>query len=593
MGFDSSVDGRDVWRGTLIGFAFVMHILYNQGMFLPTTAEEVHALGWDGLDIILVTGDSYIDSPFIGAALLGKLLLRAGFRVGILAQPDVKDTVDMQRLGEPRLFWGVTAGSVDSMVANYTASGRKRKQDDYTPGGENSRRPDRASIVYANLIRRCFKNTRPIVLGGIEASLRRVAHYDYWSNALRRSLLLDAKADYLLYGMADLSVVELAQRLHQGQEVETLRGLCYLSRKVPEGYIPLPSYEAVVADKSVFTEMFHVFYQNNDPLTAKGLAQKHGDRWLVQNPPYPYPNQAELDGIYNLEFERAQHPYYERMGTVKALETIRFSISTHRGCYGECNFCAIAVHEGRTVRWRSADSVVAEARQISQRPDFKGYLLDVGGPTANMYGFECEKKLRRGACVNRRCLFPEVCAQLHPDHRPQLALLSALRKIPGVKKVFVASGVRYDLVLEDGQAGQRYLETLVEHHVSGQLKVAPEHSEPQVLRRMGKPGVDALLQFKRRFDALSQTVRKQQYLTYYLIAAYPGCSEAEMRRMKRFASEKLHIAPEQVQIFTPTPSTYASLMYYTERDPWTGEILFVEKTTNGRERQKRAVVGGG
>ncbi len=589
MGADFAVGAGDVWRSP-VNFAFAAHILYNQGMFLPTTMDEVRALGWDALDVILVTGDSYVDSPFIGAALIGKLLLRAGFRVGIIAQPEVQD---VQRLGEPRLFWGVTAGSVDSMVANHTASGRKRKHDDYTPGGENVRRPDRASIVYTNFIRRHYKNTRPIVLGGIEASLRRVAHYDFWSNSLRRSLLFDAKADYLLYGMADLSVVELAQRLRDGAEVESLPGLCYITRQPPQAYVHLPAYEAVVADKAAFIEMFHIFYRNNDPLTAHGLVQQHGDRWLVQNPPYRYPTQAELDEIYGLEFERAQHPYYERIGPVKALETIRFSISTHRGCYGECNFCAIAVHEGRTVRWRSADSVLREARQIVQRSDFKGYLLDVGGPTANMYGYECAKKLKRGACEHRRCLFPEICPQMQPDHRPQMDLLEALRKIPGVKKVFVASGVRYDLVLNDQQHGQRYLETLVAHHVSGQLKVAPEHSEPHVLRRMGKPGVESLLKFKQRFDALNQTVRKQQYLTYYLIAAYPGCSEADMRRMKRFVSEKLHVSPEQVQIFTPTPSTYASLMYYTERDPWTGETLFVEKTTAGRERQKRIVVEGG
>ena len=494
-------------------------------MFLPTTPEEVKRLGWDGLDVILVTGDSYIDSPFIGTAVIGKVLLNAGYRVGVIAQPDPKTDADISRLGEPRLFWGVTAGSIDSMVANYTALKKPRRSDDYTPGGENTRRPDRATIVYTNLIRRFTKRFRasavrgplpsattdflarpgsdstsplsppvskipPIVLGGIEASLRRVAHYDFWDDAVRRSVLFDAKADYILYGMAEKATLEFAAALRDGRDPRTVRGLCYISKERPAGYLELPSYETVAADKLAFIEMFHTFYKNNDPLSGRGLFQQHGDRFLVQNPPAPYQTQAELDAVYALDFERAQHPYYEAQGPVKALETIRFSISTHRGCYGECNFCAIAVHEGRTVRWRSPQSILAEADRLIAHPEFKGNIQDVGGPTANMYGFECDKKLKNGICPAKRCLFPEICPLLEVDHRPQLDLLRQVRKLPGVKKVFVASGMRYDMILGDALCGETYLREIVEHHVSGQLKVAPEHTEENVLDLMGKPGRD-------------------------------------------------------------------------------------------------------
>ncbi len=559
-------------------------------MFLPTTRAELDSLGWDILDVILVSGDSYIDSPFSGIALIGKVLLHAGFRVGVIAQPDLTNEKDITRLGEPRLFWGVSGGTVDSMVANYTALKKKRKSDDNTPSGINDRRPDRAVIVYANLIRRYFKPTQPIVLGGIEASLRRVAHYDFWSDRLRGSILFDAKADYLLYGMAEKSVVELACALQVGADVRQIRGLCYIAKEKVQGYLELPSFAAVSADKNTFIDMFHLFYQNNDPLTARGLSQQHGPadsgRYLIQNPPSLPLTQSEMDAIYALNFERAQHPYYERQGKVRALETIQFSIPTHRGCYGECNFCAIAVHEGRIVQWRSPDSILDEARQLTQHPDFKGYILDVGGPTANMYGFECDKKLRLGVCKKKHCLYPEVCPLLKPDHRRQLNLLKAIRRIPGVKKVFVASGLRYDMLLGDKQGGLAYLEELVQHHVSGQLKIAPEHSEPRVLDMMGKTGQRPLLEFKALFDQMSRKAGKQQFLTYYLIAAHPGCSEQDMLRLKRFASQKLKVNPEQVQIFTPTPSTYSTLMYYTELDPFTRTPIFVEKDLRRKARQK-------
>ena len=562
-------------------------------MFLPTTSVEVKRLGWDGLDVILVTGDSYIDSPFIGTAVIGKVLLKAGYRVGVIAQPDISGVDDIGRLGEPRLFWGVTAGSIDSMVANYTALKKPRKSDDYTPGGENTRRPDRATIVYSNLIRRFSKkasgSTRPIVLGGIEASLRRVAHYDFWDDAIRRSVLFDAKADYILYGMAEKAVLEFTAALRDGRDPHSIRGLCYIAKEAREGYLELPSYETVMQDKSAFIEMFHAFYRNNDPVSARGLYQKHAERFLVQNPPALTETQAELDEIYAINFERRQHPFYEQQGKVKALETIGFSISSHRGCYGECNFCAISVHEGTTVRWRSPESILAEAEHLTKHPDFKGYIQDLGGPTANMYGFECSKKLAKGICTTRRCITPEICPLMKVNHQPQIDLLRKVRKIKGVKKVFVASGIRYDMLLCDFEHGDAYLREVVENHVSGQLKVAPEHTEEDVLKYMGKPGSAALLEFKRRFDSLNQEAGKRQFLTYYLIAAHPGCTEAEMRRLRAFASQKLHIHPEQVQVFTPTPSTYSSLMYYTELDPFSGKSIFVEKDARRKEHQKEIV----
>jgi uncharacterized radical SAM protein YgiQ len=559
-------------------------------VLLPTTRNELDKLGWDRPDVILITGDSYIDSPFIGVAVIGKVLLNACYRVGIIAQPDIHSDIDICRLGEPRLFWGVTGGCIDSMLANYTATKKKRKTDDYTPGGVNNRRPDRAVIIYTNLIKRYFKQTQPIVLGGIEASLRRIAHYDYWSNQVRRSILFDTKADILLYGMAEKSVVELAKCLATNRQFQNIRGLCYISKSPVEDYIEIPSFETVSKNKIAFIEMFHTFYKNNDPLTAKGLMQRHGLRYLIQNPPMPYQTQTELDEVYNLDFERKQHPYYEKLGKVKALETIKFSISTHQGCYGECNFCAIGIHEGRTVRWRSELSILTEAEKLTREPDFKGYILDVGGPTANMYGFECDKKLKHGVCQERRCIFPDICQQLKIDHSKQLELLRQIRKIKGVKKVFIASGIRYDLIQKDHKFGQQYFRELVEHHISGQLKVAPEHSEDHVLKMMGKQNIDSLLRLKKDFDQLNRELGKKQFLTYYLIAAHPGCTEYDMQKLKQFISINLRIIPEQVQIFTPTPSTYSSVMYFTEMDPFTMKPVFVEKETTRKEKQKNRVV---
>ncbi len=558
-------------------------------MFIPTTPQEIELLAWPSLDVILVSGDSYIDSSYSGIAMIGKVLLDAGFHVGVIAQPDVNSDLDIKRLGEPRLFWGISSGTVDSMVANYTATLHKRRSDDFTPGGLNSRRPDRAVIAYTNLIRRYFKNTVPILLGGIEASLRRVTHYDYWSDRLRAPILFDSKADYLLYGMGEHSIIEFAQALNNGLDPHSIRGLGYLSHTAPENYLELPSFEAVCADKKAFIQMFHTFYQNNDAITAKGLVQKKADRYYVQNPPQMPLNQAEMDKVYALPFERRQHPFYEAQGAVKALETIRFSIPTHRGCYGECNFCAIAVHEGRTVSFRSEASILREARLFTKDAAFKGIIQDVGGPTANMYAMECAKKLKSGACAEKRCLFPEVCPVIKIDHQRQIEMLKHIRQIPGIKKAFIGSGIRYDMVMADKEFGLDYLKEVTQFHTSGQMKIAPEHTDSAVLRLMGKPPINSLVRFKQAFDRLSLEAGKEQYLTYYLIAAYPGCSDREMKNLKEFATHELHVAPEQVQVFTPTPSTYASVMYYTETDPFTGKPLFVEKNLHLKEKQKEQI----
>jgi len=557
-------------------------------MFLPTTPEELKSRGIDQLDIILVTGDAYIDSPFMGISLVGRALEAQGFSVGIIAQPDTNSR-DIARLGEPRLFWGISGGAVDSMVANYTASKKRRKQDDYTPGGINNKRPDRAAIVYTNLVRRFFKSTSPIVLGGIEASLRRIAHYDFWSNKIRRSILFDAKADYILFGMAHASIISLARALDRGSttDVEETPGLGYICA-TPKG-IALPSFEEVSKDKNLYTQSFNTFYANTDPLTASALSQQHGNRFIVLNPPPKVSTTPELDAIHELDFQRDLHPYYKSMGKVRALDTIRFSIPTHYGCYGECNFCAITVHQGRTVRWRSQTSILAEARKMTQDQDFKGYILDLGGPTANMYGYECKKKLKKGACPDRRCLFPEPCPVLKPDHGPQAPLLSAIENLAGVKKVFITSGIRYDLILCDKKKGEPYLKQVVKSHVSGQMKVAPEHTQPSILSLMGKQTIDQLLTFKHRFDRMSSTAGKKQFLTYYLIAAHPGCTAKDMARLKDFTRKELKITPEQVQIFTPTPSTFSTLMYYTQKNPFTGDNIFVEKDPRAKEKQKWVV----
>ncbi len=560
-------------------------------MFIPTTREEAAQWGWDRLDIIIVSGDAYTDTPYNGAAIIGRWLIAHGFRVGIIAQPDITGPGDITRLGEPLLFWGVTAGSVDSMVSNYTPLKKPRREDDLTAGGFNNRRPDRASIAYSNLIRRFFKPTVPIVLGGIEASLRRVPHYDYWSDSIRRSLLFDAKADIIAYGMAERTVIELATALRNEDEWRNIRGICYATAGPKEGFLVAPPYEKVAENTKTFEDFFLMFSRNSDPVTARGFCQRHGDRWLIHNPPQPPLSPEELDAVYELPYTYAAHPSEAARGVVRALETIKFSVTTHRGCYGECAFCAIHLHQGRQVVSRSEESIVREVQHLTTLPGFTGTIYDLGGPTANMYGIECRRKAVRGACPKRRCLVPTICRELPVSHRRQLALLARIAAIPSVKRVFIASGIRHDMVVADATAGEEYLEALVSRHISGQMKVAPEHTEEAVLALMGKPGRRTLLRFRERFVAAAQRTGKKVFLTYYLIAAHPGCTGEHMKNLAAFCRRELRLIPEQVQIFTPTPSTLATLMYVTGRDPFTGKQIFVEKTLAGKKRQKEIVKG--
>ncbi|MEA1959504.1 MAG: YgiQ family radical SAM protein [Chloroflexota bacterium] len=548
-------------------------------MFLPTTEQELKSLGWERPDVILVTGDAYIDSPHIGVAVIGKYLLKHGFKTAVIAQPSMDSGVDIERLGEPRLFWGVTAGCIDSMVANYTPTKRRRNRDDYTPGGVNVR-PSRASIAYTNLIRRHFKNTKPIVLGGIEASLRRIAHYDYWDDAVRRSILFDSKADILAYGMAERTVVELARALREGSDLKRVRGICYVSGSPVEGYIRLPSFEEASADKQSFLRMSRLFHDNVDDAFA-GFVQRHGDRYLIHNPPQPPLSTAELDEICDLDFERDVHPYYGT-GEVRALETIKQSITTHRGCFGGCNFCSIAVHQGRRVVSRSVQSIIDEAERIRRRPGFNGIIGDVGGPTANMYGATCGKGW---VCSRKSCLMPRPCPNLKFGHAAQIELLRSLEGMPGIRRVFVSSGIRHDMVVADKEYGERYVDRLVRHHVSGQIKLAPEHCDNGVLVLMNKPGVKPLMEFKSMFDEACAASGKRNFLTYYIIAAHPGCTLGHMQRLRSFLSTGLKLIPEQVQIFTPTPSTISTTMYYCETD-MEGNGIFCERSLKGMQRQK-------
>jgi len=560
-------------------------------MFLPTTKEEMNQLGWSTCDVILISGDAYIDSPFIGVAVVGRMLEKLGYKVGIIGQPDINSDTDIKRLGEPRLYWGVSGGSIDSMVANYTATKKFRNTDDYTPGGKNTKRPDRAVLIYTNLIRRYFKNTVPIVLGGIEASLRRVTHYDYWQNKLKKPILFDSKADIIIYGMGEIALRELTIALDSGKEYKDIRGICYIAKEAVEDYHQLPSFNECLQDKEKYIDLFDLFYDNNDPISAKGLCQKVDTRYAIQNPPCDYLNEKEMDEVSALPFTRELHPYHRTDGKVKCLETIKFSIQTHHGCWGECNFCAIGVHQGRTIRTRSEDSIVNEVKEFKEYKDFKGIISDLGGPTANMYGYECDKKLKLGTCDHQRCVDSQhLCNSMKPNHSRVINMNKKIRQMDGVKKAFVSSGIRYDLITEDKAFGYDYLKSLVNHHISGQMKVAPEHTEQHVLDLMGKPGKQTLIDFKKLYDKLNREAGKKQFLTYYLIAAHPGCEEKDMHELKRFTTQELKMNPEQAQVFTPTPGTYSAVMYYTEMDPITRKKIFVEKDTHKKEKQKEIVV---
>ena len=559
-------------------------------MFIPATIEEVRTLGWENLDVILVSGDAYLDSPHSGIAVIGHVLIDAGYRVALIPQPDIGSSADINRFGEPLLFWGISSGSVDSMVSNYNADRSRRRQDDFTPGGENTRRPDRALIAYTGLIRRYFKETVPIVLGGIEASLRRVAHYDYWQNKIRRSILFDAKADLLVFGMGEETILKLASAFTQKEPWHELPGIARISRELPEGAGDLPSYEETLTSPDAFEEMYRRFYRESLSTGGSQLTQKTGDRYLVINPPPGLMHEDELDRIYGLPYERRMHPLYDSQEKVRAVDTVQFSVTTHRGCCGECNFCAIAVHQGRQVISRSEDSILKEVKEIARHRDFKGIISDVGGPTANMYGLTCPQMQKGKTCSDRRCLFPEMCTSLKTGHDRQVRLLQAIRKIEGVKKVFVASGIRYDMVTGDREHGLSYLNEIAAHHVSGQLRVAPEHASENVLSMMGKPGGESLSVFTEKFNRINEKLGKKQYLSYYYIAAHPGCSHDDMDALVQNHGGRISHLDGSVQIFTPTPSTWSTLMYYTGKDPFSGRKIFVERDMGKKKKQQKSVV---
>ena len=560
-------------------------------MFLPLSPRELARRGASGPDVILVSGDTYIDSPYCGVAVIGRVLEDAGYSVVLIPQPEMNDSRDIAAFGEPRLFWGVSGGCVDSEVANYTALGKPRRQCDFTPGGRNTRRPDRACIAYTNLIRRHFKNTAPIVLGGLEASLRRIAHYDFRSGRIRRSLLLDAKADLLVYGMGEQAALAIARGLDSGQGIQDIPGTCVVADSPPQGYTGLQAFESVRDDRRAFAEMYRSFYRLGSDPASPGLVQAHGEKYLVHHPPQPIMSREELDRIHELPFRNDAHPACRKQGEIRALDTIRDSLVTHRGCYGECSFCAIALHQGRTVLSRSRKSILREAERLAARKEFSGTIKDAGGPTANMYASGCSRLRRGRPCPDRHCIgYHGVCSRLEHGHTEQMRLLRELEAIPGVRRVVVSSGVRHDLVLADGQNGRAYLERLAKRHISGQLKVAPEHSADSVLRLMNKPPISAVSEFLALYRKILRNKGLNRHLSCYVIAAHPGCRERDMQRFLDFARSELKFIPRQAQIFVPLPSTRSTAMYHCGLDPLTQEKVFRETTVSGKARQKQVLL---
>jgi len=558
--------------------------------FLPVSRADMQRRSWDRLDVILITGDAYVDHPAYGVALIGRALEAHGFRVGVIAQPDWRTDADFKRLGAPRLFFGITSGNVDSMVANYTANKRSRQKDDYSPGGRPGRRPDRALIVYANRVRQAFKDTA-VVIGGIEASMRRLAHYDYWDNRVRRSILFDARADILVYGMGEGQTVAIASRLNAGEKIAELDGIpgTAVIRKDPialQDPVVLPSCEAVAADPAQFNEAFRLFYGQQNPLTARPVVQAHGDRYAVVFPP-PLPLAAkDLDAIYDRDYQRSWHPGYDADGGVPGLETVRHSLVTHRGCCGECNFCSLYFHQGRMVQSRSADSIVREAELLVRDACFHGTITDMGGPTANLYGADCPRWGQKGFCGDKRCLSPQPCKSLDPGYDRGLPLYRRIRAIPGVNHAFIGSGFRHDLF--GGEGADACLEELCRHHVSGRMKVAPEHVCATVLDAMGKPPIDTYDAFIDQFGRVGKRLPSQRFLVSYFISAHPGARLEDALEMARYLIKRgMH--PEQIQDFIPLPLTLSGAMYHTESDPFTGRRIYVAKTFRERKMQRALV----
>lgn len=558
--------------------------------FLPVSREDLKRRGWSELDIIIVTGDAYVDHPSYGAALIGRVLEHAGFKVGIIAQPDYKNLNDFKRLGRPRLFFGVTAGNLDSMIANYTANKKVRNTDDYSPGGKSGLRPDRATIVYTNRLQQAFKDV-PIIIGGMEASMRRLAHYDYWSDKARRSLLLDAKADMLVYGMGESQIVEIAARLAQGGEIgkiDNIPGTVVVRKNLGslKNHIEIGSFEEISTDTKKFNEAFKYAYLEADPIKGKTIAQKHQDRFVVQYPPALPLTQKQLDKIYSMPFMREWHPAYTAAGGVSGFESVRNSVTSHRGCAGGCNFCSLYLHQGRIVQSRSIESIVKEIKLISESKRFNGTITDIGGPTANLYMADCPSWKGAGACRDKKCLIPQKCKNLKLGYAYSMQLWKELKKNSRVKHVFIGSGVRYDL-LTDSYADE-YLNELCAHHVSGQLKVAPEHCVDSVLELMDKPKSDVYEKFIDKFENINRALNKKQFLVNYFIVGHPGASLKDALQLAVYLAKK-HIHPEQVQDFIPLPMTVSGAMYFTEKDPFTGRAIYVAKKPGERMMQRALI----
>jgi len=556
--------------------------------FLPVTRKEMDRLGWKTVDFVYVSGDAYVDHPSFGTAIIARVLEKAGFRVGIIPQPDWRRDESVQIFGEPRLAFLVSAGNMDSMVNHYTAAKKRRHEDAYSPGGKAGLRPDRACVVYSNLIRRTYKK-KPIILGGIEASLRRLAHYDYWSDTLKKSILIDSGADMISYGMGERSIRAIAEALDSGLDIHSLSripGTVFRSRDLHDvsGPVLLPSFEEALKDKKVYAGSFAVQYANTDPFHAKPLAEYYGSRgYVVQNPPAMPLSEAEMDEVYALPFTGKAHPVYDDCGGIPALTEVRFSLTSTRGCFGGCSFCALTFHEGRIVQARSHESILSEAKRMIREKDFKGYIHDVGGPTADFRGPACKKQLLKGACPDRQCLFPAPCPNLKADHSDYLELLRKLRALPGVKKVFVRSGIRFDYVMADRESA--FLKELVRYHVSGQLRVAPEHVSDRVLACMGKPSFRCFREFMKAFHKENEKAGLKQYAVPYFMSSHPGCTLKDAVELAEYIRD-MGFIPEQVQDFYPTPSTLSTCMYYTGIHPLTGEKVYVPRDPHEKAIQR-------
>lgn len=559
--------------------------------FLPVNREDMKARGIAQLDFVYVTGDAYVDHPSFAHAVISRMLEANGYKVGIIAQPDWKDKESIMALGEPRLGFIVSAGNMDSMVNHYSVSKKRRKTDAFSPGGEMGKRPDNATIVYCNLIRQSYKHV-PVIIGGIEASLRRMAHYDYWANALKRSILLDSGADLISYGMGERSIVEIADALNSGIEMKDLTfidGTVYKTRDLSIVYdaITLPPFEALKADKLNYAKSFYVQYCNTDPFSGKRLVESYKDGWhVVQNPPAKPLSQSEMDRVYSLGYMRTWHPSYDEKGGIPAIEEVKYSLVSNRGCFGGCSFCALTFHQGRIIQTRSHESILAEANQFIWEKDFKGYIHDVGGPTANFRQPACEKQLEKGVCQKKQCLFPAPCKNLKVDHSDYLSLLRKLRDLPNVKKVFIRSGIRFDYLIYDQD--DSFFKELVEHHVSGQLKVAPEHIADKVLSKMGKPERSVYEKFVHKYKDLNSKCGKNQFLVPYLMSSHPGSTLKEAVALAEYLRD-LGYMPEQVQDFYPTPSTISTCMYYTGVDPRTMEPVYVPNNPHEKAMQRALI----